>query len=210
MAQMLFYSGIMKQGEKNFLVNPFEKIVGEPICLQKDEYVSLTAEAYDKLVNVLDLKYREPMCIVYVEGTVDADTMVKLEDLKFVEQKLDATEEEKLDMYKEKSIRIMNEIISSQMMISNFELFHFFKLNHYLEAKGIFIIDENREEEYMKVIESGDADTLQVLSEYLDALDEFNVIDEKYTKYKEYKDKVKAAQTAKEVEEVFYEFTAKL
>lgn len=210
MAQMLFYSGILKQENRNYLINPFEKIVGEPICLDKNDYVCLTPEAYDKLVNVLDLKYREPMCVVYVEGNVNADTTIDEGDLKFVEDKLQVTDEEKLDMFKEKTIRMMNEIISNQLMISNFELFNFFKLNHYLAAKGIFIVDENREEKYLEVINSGDAETLQILSEYLDALDEFNAIDDTYKKYKEYKDKVKSATTQKEVEEAYYELSAKL
>ena len=95
-------------------------------------------------------------------------------------------------------------------MISNSELYHFFKLHHYLEAKGFFITDENREEKYLEVINSGDTETLEKLSEYLDSLDDFNAIDAVYMKYKEYKEKIKAAKTKQEIGEAYYELSGKL
>ena len=88
-------------------------------------------------------------------------------------------------------------------MISNFELYHFFKLNHYLESKGFFITDENREEKYLEVINSGDAEALEKLSEYLDSLDEFNAIDDIYMRYKEFKDKVKVAKNEQEIKDAY-------
>jgi len=211
MAQMLFFSGVIKQEDKKFLINPFEKLVGEPVCLDAEDYVCLTAESYDKLTNVLDLAHREPMCVAYIDAQLNADSgLIDLDQINFVEDKLDLEDEAKLDMFKEKTIRMMNELIASQKMISNFELFHFFKANQYLNSKGFFITDENREEKYLEVINSDDTDLLRVLSEYIDCLDEFNAIDDVYMKFKEYKDKVKSATTFKEVEEAYYELSAKL
>lgn len=210
MAQMMFFSGVIKQENRKYLVNPFEKLVGEPIMLQKDEFVRLTPEAYIKVVDLLDLKHREPICVIYVDSDVDCEKLLDVEDLSVDDAKLEASNEEKLDAFKEKTCRMMNEMISNQLMISNFELFHFFKLNHALAAKGYLITDENREEKYLEVINSGDAETLQVLSEYLDCLDEFNAIDSVYAKFKEYKEKVKSATNEKEIEDAFYELSAKL
>jgi len=209
MAQMLFYSGVLKQDDKKFLINPFEKLVGETVLMEKEDYVRLTAEAYDYLVNALDLQHREPVCKVYISSDFDTSNLVDITDLQAIEED-EETPEAKLDLYKEKVFRMMNELISNQLMISNFELFHFFKLNHFLAAKGYFITDENREEKYLEVINEGDGETLRVLSEYLDSLDEFNAIDEVYEKYKVAKDKVKAALTEREVEDAYYELSAKL
>jgi hypothetical protein len=162
-------------------------------------------------VNVLDLRYREPMCIVYVSNEiVDSKKIVEEDDLQYVEDLLKISEETKLDAYREKIFRQMNELIANQQMISNYELFHFFKLNSYLNAKGYFITDENREEKYLEIINDGDTETLRVLSEYLDSLDEFSAIDKTYEVYKEYKDKIKSATDFKEIEEAYYEFAGNL
>lgn len=207
---MYFYSGVIRQEDKKFLINPFEKLEGEPVLLDQNDYVRLSASAYDYLVNVLDLQHREPMCIIYIPANWDFSKIVNKEDMTLAETLLKETDEDKLDYYKEKVLRLMNETIANQLMISNFALFHFFKLNHYLASKGYFITDENREEMYLKVIEEGDAEVIAKLSEYLDALDEFNAVDETYTKYNEYKDKVKVATSEKEVSEAYYELSARL
>ena len=75
MAQMMFFSGVIKQENRKYLVNPFEKLVGEPIMLQKDEFVRLTPEAYIKVVDLLDLKHREPICVIYVDSDVDCEKL---------------------------------------------------------------------------------------------------------------------------------------
>lgn len=201
--QMLFFCGVITINNVNFLVNPFTKIEGEPVLLGRDEYVQLTAEAYDFVTNVLDLEHREPQCKVYIECSPQEKNIFDRDDLKINEELNNESPEDKLDAYKEKCIRLMNEMISNQLMISNFELYHFFKLNHYLESKGFFITDENREEKYLEVINSGDAEALEKLSEYLDSLDEFNAIDDIYMRYKEFKDKVKVAKNEQEIKDAY-------
>jgi len=210
MSDMVFYSGVIKQNDKKFLINPFEKLVGEPVVLDKEDYVQLTAEAYDFLVNVLDLQHREPMCVISVPADFPEGKIVEKSDMELAEGLLEESDEDKLDFYKEKVLRLANETIANQLMISNFALFHFFKLNHYLASKGYFITDENREEMYLKCINDGDAEVIEKLSQYLDALDEFNSVDETYQKYTEYKDKIKAATSEQEVSEAYYEMSAKL
>ena len=55
----------------------------------------------------------------------------------------------------------------------------------------------------MEVINSGDAEALEKLSEYLDSLDEFNAIDDIYMRYKEFKDKVKVAKNEQEIKDAY-------
>lgn len=210
MASINFYCGVIKQGNKAYLINPFTKLSVETIVLDKEEYVRLSDDAYDYVVNVLDLEHREPECKIYIELPFDFETIVDMSMIKAEDSKMKETTEDRLEAIKTKAIRMMNELISNQMMISNFELFHFFKLNHYLESKGYFITDENREEKYLEVINSGDEKALEVLSEYLDSLDEFNAIDDAYSKYNEYKTVVKSATSEKEIMDAYYELAGKL
>jgi len=210
MSKLNFYCGLMKQEHKAYLINPFTKLTFEPVVMEREDYVQLSDEAYDYVLNVLDLAHREPECKIYIELPCDYNKIVELEDIKKDEVTFEETEEDRIEAYKAKCIRMMNEIISNQIMISNFELFHFFKLNHYLEAHGYFITDENREEKYLDIINSGDEKCISVLSEYLDALDEFNVIDSVYMKFKEYKNIIKSATSEKEITDAFYEFAGKI
>jgi hypothetical protein len=210
MATMNFFCKTLEQDGKNFLIEPFQKLDMEQVLLSNKEYVWLTPEAYTYVVQELDLEHREPRMLIYIDGEIDASKVYDVSDLIKVEQLQEETDEDVLDAYKEKTLRMINELISNQLMISNFELYHFFKLNHYLEAKGFFITDENREEKYLEVINSGDTETLEKLSEYLDSLDDFNAIDAVYMKYKEYKEKIKAAKTKQEISEAYYELSGKL
>jgi len=210
MATMNFYSKLLEQSDKKFLIEPFEKLDVEPILLDTKDYVWLTPDAYTYVKTKLDIEHREPQMKIYITGEVDPNKAYDVSDLQEVERVQEETDEDVLDAYKEKTLRLINEQISNQLMISNFELYHFFKLNHYLESKGFFITDENREEKYLEVINSGDTEALEKLSEYLDSLDDFNAIDATYMKYKEYKNKIKAAKTKEEISDAYYELSGKL
>ena len=109
--QMLFFCGVITINNVNFLVNPFTKIEGEPVLLGRDEYVQLTAEAYDFVTNVLDLEHREPQCKVYIECSPTEKNIFDRDDLKINEELNNESPEDKLDAYKEKCIRLMNEMI---------------------------------------------------------------------------------------------------
>lgn len=201
---MKCYCGTLKKDDKIFLVHPFLKLVNEPIILSADDYVEVSAESYLKIINRLDLNRNEPECVIYYDASLVV-TVLQVSDIKEV-QKEPLTDQDKLEREKTHFIRIMSDSIGDKVSISNFALFNFFKLNHYLESKGYFITDENREEEYLKVINSGDTDVLEKLSEYLDALDEFNAVDEAYKSFKGFKDRVDSAVDEKELRGIYDEF----
>ena len=53
----------------------------------------------------------------------------------------------------------------------------FMILNNKFAAKGIFITDENKEEEYIKVIESGDMSLIEDLETYINLRDKVQGIE---------------------------------
>jgi hypothetical protein len=201
---MKCYCGILTKEDKVFLVNPFLKLENEPILLNSNEYVEVSPSAYLRIINKLDLHRTEPECVIYYDATLNP-SILQDSDIKEIE-KPELSVQDKLEKEKTHFIRVMGDSIGDKMSISNFALFNFFKLNHYLASKGYFITDENREEEYLKVINSGDADVLEKLSEYLDALDEFNAIDEAYKSFKEFKDRIDGAIDEKELRAIYDEF----
>jgi hypothetical protein len=207
--EIVYYCGVLKYGDKSYLINPFEKMKNEAVAMPREDYVNLTKEAYDFVVETLDLEHREPECKIYIKSDIDMFQMITLDDIQKDELR-EESDGDVLEAYKTKALRMMNELIANQLMISNFELYHFFKLNNYLAAKGYFITDENREEKYLEIINSGDEEALSKLSEYLDSLDEFNSIDDAFQKYKEYKDRVKSAVTQEEINEAYYGLAGKM
>ena len=156
------------------------------------------------IFNKLDLHRSEPECVIYYDVNLKP-TILQEQDIKEVET-VKLSSQDKLEREKTHFIRIMGDSIGDKLSISNFALFNFFKLNHYLESKGYFITDENREEEYLKVINSGDTEVLEKLSEYLDSLDEFNAVDEAYKAFKDFKDRIDSAVDEEELRSVYNEF----
>lgn len=68
---------------------------------------------------------------------------------------------------------------------SGFVLYDFMMKNNVLASKGYFITDENREEKYIDIIETGDMDLIMVLESFLeskDKLDRANALNKKLDK----------------------------
>lgn len=59
----------------------------------------------------------------------------------------------------------------------------FMMLNNKFASKGIFITDENKEEEYIKVIESGDIGLIEDLETYINLRDKIQVIEGQKKEY---------------------------
>ena len=66
---------------------------------------------------------------------------------------------------------IINPIISQ---VSGLSLYGFMVLNNELVAKGFAIYEDNREEVYLKILETGDEDLITKLEDYLNYKDEID------------------------------------
>lgn len=80
---------------------------------------------------------------------------------------------------------------------SGFTLYNFIMKNNFLASKGYFITDENREEKYIEIIETGDMDLIEQLESFLeskDALERANAMHKKLEKFK--KDLTKLSEIA--------------
>lgn len=70
----------------------------------------------------------------------------------------------------------------------------FMILNNKFAAKGIFITDENKEEEYIKVIESGDISLIEDLETYINLRDKVQGIEAQKKEYTDIVTKLKSLE----------------
>jgi len=70
----------------------------------------------------------------------------------------------------------------------------FMLLNNKFASKGIFITDENKEEEYIKVIESGDLTLIEDLETYINLRDKVQSIEAQKKEYTDIVNKLKVLE----------------
>ena len=86
--------------------------------------------------------------------------------------------------------------------ISGFALYGFIILNNDLSANGYFITNENREEKYLEILETGDEKLIQKLEDYLNYKDEIESIAQLERKFSAFRNEIKTAATVDEIKEI--------
>lgn len=86
--------------------------------------------------------------------------------------------------------------------LRGFDFFEFTITNNYLASKGVFITDDNREEVYIGIINSGDDKTIEYLEKYLNALDRISIPYYQYNIFLDFESDVLEAKTLDELKEL--------
>jgi hypothetical protein len=90
--------------------------------------------------------------------------------------------------------------------ISGFALYGFIILNNDLSSAGYFITNENREEKYLEILETGNEKLIQKLEDYLNYKDEIEAIAQLERKFAAFRSEVRTAATPEEIEEIEQRF----
>lgn len=90
--------------------------------------------------------------------------------------------------------------------IAGLALYAFIVLNNDLAAKGFFITDENREEMYLKILETGDESLIQKLEDYLNHRDEIDRVSQLERKFSAFNAKIRDARVVDDVVELEQRF----
>lgn len=90
--------------------------------------------------------------------------------------------------------------------ISGFALYGFMILNNDLVAAGYPITNENREEMYLKILETGDEKLITKLEDYLNYKDEIEAVAHLERKFSTFKKQIKTTNTVEEVKSLQNEF----
>lgn len=89
---------------------------------------------------------------------------------------------------------------------SGFTLYNFIMKNNALCSKGYFICDENREDKYIEIIETGDEDLISLLEEFLESKDKMERASSIYDKLQKVKIKLDECKTKDEVQSIQEQF----
>ena len=114
-----------------------------------------------------------------------------------------ATEINPLQHSKNACITKVRMLITPELSkIAGLALYSFTILNNDLASQGYFITDKNREETYLKILETGDERLVQLLEDYLNYRDEIEHVASLERKFSAFQTKVKAASTTDEVHDL--------
>ena len=78
----------------------------------------------------------------------------------------------------------------------------FIDTNNILNSKGFFITDENKEEKYLEILETGNEDLIDTLERFLISKDRLSVVKTAREEFEEVIEKLKYAESDKELEEI--------
>jgi hypothetical protein len=90
--------------------------------------------------------------------------------------------------------------------ISGFALYGFIILNNDLSNAGYFITNENREEKYLEILETGDEKLISKLEDYLNYKDEIEAVAQLERKFAAFRGEIRSAATPEEVIEIEQRF----
>jgi hypothetical protein len=90
--------------------------------------------------------------------------------------------------------------------ISGFALYGFIILNNDLSNAGYFITNENREEKYLEILETGDEKLISKLEDYLNYKDEIEAVAQLERKFAAFRGEIRSASTPGEVIEIEQRF----
>ena len=86
--------------------------------------------------------------------------------------------------------------------ISGFALYGFIVLNNDLSNAGYFITNDNREEKYLEILETGDEKLISKLEDYLNYRDELENISHLERKFSAFRSEIKMANSIEEVKTI--------
>ena len=138
--------------------------------------------------------------IIKIEKTKDIKISIENED--FILEEKDSLNRLKEETFT-KCLSLINSRLNQRLI---FDFYEFTILNNYFISHGYVITEENREEKYLEIINTGDQDKIEKLEKFLLSLDELTFSNNWYYKFKEFEKTLSQATTEEEVKTASYTF----
>jgi hypothetical protein len=120
---------------------------------------------------------------------------------------IDPAAEDPVKLAKDQALVRVRTIFTPELgKLSGLAIYGFTILNNDLAANGFYITNENREEKYLEILETGDEKLIAKLEDYLNYKDEIEAVASLERKFSKFKDSIKLARTAEEVNELTDKF----
>ena len=166
MAQLRKVAIIKEAGSLNYI----SSIISSDVATRKDQdYFELTEPVANKILKAMDLGNSASFPKT-LKGKL------KVSDLIF--EKLGALEKRK-NTEISKYMRMITGLFTNMNFMA---LYDFMMINNKFCSIGVFIHKGNREEQYLKIINTGDEDMINSLEIFLERMDELNNINKRYKK----------------------------
>lgn len=160
---------------------------------REEKYLPLNSAAYDIIKDAI-LKGKT--------AKIQKELQVN-EVLPWEVEIVDIAETDPLDDARSASITKIRMLVTPELSkISGFALYGFMILNNDLANSGYFITNENREEKYLEILETGDEKLIQKLEDYLNYKDEIEAVAHLERKFTKFRKDIRNATTPEEVKEL--------
>jgi len=123
---------------------------------------------------------------------------------------LDHSETDPLDEARKAALIKVRMLVTPELAkISGFALYGFMMLNNDLANAGYFITNDNREEKYLTILETGQEDLIAKLEDYLNYKDEIENVAHLERKFSKFKKDLRVATTVEDVQGIQDRFLEK-
>lgn len=173
----------------NVMKNSFDNLVNREEKLLKLSYMS-----YKMIQEALINKKK---VIIFKERMMTDEVLPG--EFEIVEE----FEEDNLQQVKNSSITKIRMLVTPELSkISGFALYGFIVLNNDLSNEGYFITNDNREEKYLQILETGDEKLISKLEDYLNYKDEIESVSSLERKFSKFSQEIKQCSTEEQVKEL--------
>jgi hypothetical protein len=162
----------------------------------------------EKLLKLSYVSYKKIEEALLANKTVHINkNMMTDEVLPFEVNVKDVSSEDPLRMSKEHNLAKVRMLVTPDLSkIAGLTLYGFMVLNNDLINAGYAITNENREEKYLQILETGDEKLISKLEDYLNYKDEIEKVAHLERKFSKFKDAVLSSSTVEDVTEITNKF----
>jgi hypothetical protein len=162
----------------------------------------------EKLLKLSYVSYKKIEEALLANKTVHINkNMMANEVLPFEIDVKDVSSENPLRMAKEHNLAKVRMLVTPDLSkIAGLTLYGFMILNNDLINAGYAITNENREEMYLQILETGDEKLISKLEDYLNYKDEIEKVAHLERKFSKFKNEVLSSSTVEDVTEITNKF----
>ena len=162
----------------------------------------------EKLLKLSYVSYKKIEEALLANKTVHINkNMMTDEVLPFEISLKDESLEDPLRMSKEHNLAKIRMLVTPDLSkIAGLTLYGFMILNNDLINAGYVITNENREEKYLQILETGDEKLISKLEDYLNYKDEIEKVSQLERKFSKFKNEVLSSSTVEDIDSITNKF----
>lgn len=160
---------------------------------REESYLKINSAAFEIIKSAITSNK-----VAKIQKTLVADEVMPWEV-----EVIDLGETDALQESRNAAITKVRMLVTPEMSkASGLALYGFIILNNDLASAGYFITNENREEKYLEILETGDEKLIAKLEDYLNYKDEIEAVAQLERKFSAFRNEIRSAATVEEVKKI--------